>query len=124
MIAAGRNAPTPARSRSRRLGILVAWLVHTSVDWIHLLPGVTAIAIVAAVCLVRRPEQPRSEARRPALRWGATLGVALARHARGGQPERQALSGHFVSAARSALATGSGHARCERPIARCGSIPR
>ena len=28
-------------SRSRRSAIVVAWLVHTSVDWMHLLPGVT-----------------------------------------------------------------------------------
>ena len=36
------------------LGMVTAWLVHTSVDWIHLLPGVTGVALVGAVCLVRR----------------------------------------------------------------------
>jgi tetratricopeptide (TPR) repeat protein len=34
-------------------GMVGAWLVHTSVDWVHLLPGVTAMALVAVVTLVR-----------------------------------------------------------------------
>ena len=35
------------------IGTVSAWFVHTSVDWIHLLPGVTAVALVAAALLVR-----------------------------------------------------------------------
>jgi cytochrome c-type biogenesis protein CcmH/NrfG len=35
------------------LGTFVGWLVHTSVDWIHLLPGVTAVALCAAAVLLR-----------------------------------------------------------------------
>ncbi|HWX87077.1 MAG TPA: O-antigen ligase family protein [Solirubrobacteraceae bacterium] len=34
------------------LGALVAWLAQTSVDWMHLLPGLTAIAIAGAAVLV------------------------------------------------------------------------
>jgi len=33
-------------------GAFVAWLVHTSVDWLHNIPGVTGIAMCAAVALV------------------------------------------------------------------------
>jgi hypothetical protein len=33
-------------------GIFVGWLIETSVDWMHLLPGLTAIALGAAVALV------------------------------------------------------------------------
>ncbi|MCW2990129.1 MAG: O-antigen polymerase, partial [Solirubrobacterales bacterium] len=38
-------------------GAVSAWLIHTSVDWIHLIPGVTAIALGMAAVLVR-PGQP------------------------------------------------------------------
>jgi hypothetical protein len=34
-------------------GTLTAWWVHTSVDWIHLLPGVTGMALVAAAVVLR-----------------------------------------------------------------------
>lgn len=33
-------------------GMFTGWLVHTSVDWLHLLPGVTGIALFAAAVLV------------------------------------------------------------------------
>ncbi len=34
-------------------GAVIAWLTQTSVDWMHLLPGLTAIAIAAIAVLVR-----------------------------------------------------------------------
>ena len=40
-------------------GTFTAWLVHTSVDWTYLIPGVTAIALAAAVALVSGPESRR-----------------------------------------------------------------
>ena len=45
-------------SRTRRTlavaagGAFVAWLAHTSVDWLHNIPGVTGIALCAAAALV------------------------------------------------------------------------
>jgi len=36
-------------------GIFAAWLVQTSVDWLHLLPGLTAIALAAVAGLLVRP---------------------------------------------------------------------
>jgi UDP-N-acetylmuramyl pentapeptide phosphotransferase/UDP-N-acetylglucosamine-1-phosphate transferase len=76
-----RMRPAARRSAVTRsvmvgaVGAFTAWLVQASVDWMQLLPGLTAIAIVAAVVMVR----PRS-LRRPA---GATsrnprFGKALA----------------------------------------------
>jgi O-Antigen ligase len=37
-------------------GTFTVWLVQTSVDWTYLIPGVTAIALAAAVALVSGPE--------------------------------------------------------------------
>ena len=33
-------------------GLFVFWLIHTSVDWLHLIPGATGLALCAAACLV------------------------------------------------------------------------
>jgi tetratricopeptide (TPR) repeat protein len=39
--------------------MFISWLVHTSVDWIHLLPGATAVAMCAAGVLLR-PATPNA----------------------------------------------------------------
>jgi UDP-GlcNAc:undecaprenyl-phosphate GlcNAc-1-phosphate transferase len=67
------------------LGVFVAWLVQTSVDWMQLLPGLTAIALAGVAVLVapRRRLDPgertvapsrlgRTLAGRPALALGAS----------------------------------------------------
>ena len=52
-------------------GIFLTWLVHTSVDWLHLLPGVTGVALGAAAILVGPSAQaapvpvPQGRRRRP-----------------------------------------------------------
>ncbi len=46
------------------LGAFVAWLAQTSVDWMHLLPGLTAIAIAGAAVLVRPRRRPNEAAAR------------------------------------------------------------
>ena len=62
-----RMRPAAARSPLSRalmvgaVGAFAAWLAQTSVDWMHLLPGLTAIAIAAAAVLVRS-RSPRSTA--------------------------------------------------------------
>ncbi len=87
------------------LGVVTAWLVHTSVDWIHLLPGVTAVALVAAAGLVgpwRRPAEapgPSGRGRTLAIVVAAALVVVTAVSL-----TRQALSDRFESRARAALA--------------------
>jgi tetratricopeptide (TPR) repeat protein len=40
------------------LGAFAAWLAQTSVDWMHLLPGLTAFALAAASVVVSRWPQP------------------------------------------------------------------
>jgi tetratricopeptide (TPR) repeat protein len=47
------HAPLPRTLMVGGLGAFVAWLAQTSVDWMHLLPGLTAIAIAGAAVLVR-----------------------------------------------------------------------
>jgi UDP-N-acetylmuramyl pentapeptide phosphotransferase/UDP-N-acetylglucosamine-1-phosphate transferase len=49
---AARRSPTEAGMVVAAGGIFVVWLVHTSVDWIHLLPGVTGAALAAAAVLL------------------------------------------------------------------------
>jgi hypothetical protein len=53
-------------------GVFLAWLAHTSVDWLHNIAGLTGIALVAAGIVVARPE-PAEENRRPAGWRRATL---------------------------------------------------
>jgi tetratricopeptide (TPR) repeat protein len=43
-------------------GAFVAWLAHTSVDWLHNIPGVTGVALCAAAALVSPWAQRRSRA--------------------------------------------------------------
>ena len=40
------------------VGAFVAWLVQTSVDWMHLLPGLSAIALAGVAVLVRPRRRP------------------------------------------------------------------
>jgi hypothetical protein len=46
------RAPLQRSLMAGGLGAFVAWLAQTSVDWIHLLPGLTAIAVAGATVLV------------------------------------------------------------------------
>jgi hypothetical protein len=59
MARRGRNSPGRAMLAVAAGGAFVAWLGHTSVDWLHNLPGVTGVALCAAAALLapwsRRP---------------------------------------------------------------------
>lgn len=97
------------------VGAFVAWLVQTSVDWMQLLPGLTAIALAGLAVLVRprrhvprpaggvgRIEERRSRIARPAMALGAsallvTLVVA------GASLARQGLADYYRSRAQSLL---------------------
>lgn len=61
------------------LGALVAWLAQTSVDWMHLLPGLTAMAIVGSAVLVSPRGAAGSLPRPGALhgRLGLILGGSM-----------------------------------------------
>jgi tetratricopeptide (TPR) repeat protein len=56
-------------------GAFVAWLAHTSVDWLHNLPGVTGIALCAAAALVAPWSAGRGSRR---LMTGRIVAVAAA----------------------------------------------
>jgi UDP-N-acetylmuramyl pentapeptide phosphotransferase/UDP-N-acetylglucosamine-1-phosphate transferase len=77
----GRRARAAARN-SRDLGLAVAaggtflvWLVHTSVDWLHLIPGATGIALCATAVLIA-PWGRRKSAPRRTLRLVTVAGCA------------------------------------------------
>jgi hypothetical protein len=60
-------------------GIFIVWLAHSSVDWMHLIPGLTGIALCAAAALCAAPPAQGREAGRPL--WSRPLvavGVAVA----------------------------------------------
>jgi hypothetical protein len=81
---AARGSPAEAGIVVAAGGIFLVWLVHTSVDWIHLLPGVTGAALGAAAVLVspwRRAAPPgaaRGRAHKVAVAGCAALVVAAA----------------------------------------------
>lgn len=93
-------------------GTAVAWLGTTAVDWIHLLPGVTGVALVAGAVLVRPlgpspreeraalPAAPRGRLGRLALTAVAVVGLSLAVLSL----SREVLTEHFRDQAREALA--------------------
>lgn len=99
------------------LGVFVAWLVQTSVDWMHLLPGLTAIALTAAATLVRpqrgrrSPERTLAHARsacvltgRPALALAAST-VMVTLVVAGASLSRQGLSDLYRTRAQNELAS-------------------
>lgn len=55
---ASRAAPAEIGITVAALGIFTVWLAQTSVDWLHLIPGLTGIALGAAAILLR-PEPAR-----------------------------------------------------------------
>lgn len=93
------------------LGVLSAWSIHTSVDWMHLLPGVTGIAIAAMAVVLRRPPAdttPRLrkslDRRRPVVQAAGALAIGLVLTLAGLSLGRQALAEHYRSEAQQALA--------------------
>lgn len=88
-------------------GAFSAWLVHTSVDWIHLLPGITAIALAAAAVLLRPLADSRlgaGSAKPRAFTLAAPLAIAAALVLTGLSLSRQVLAEHYSSRAASSLA--------------------
>lgn len=69
---AARASPLARFTAVSATGIFSGWLLQTSVDWLHLFPGLTAIALAAAVALLARPD-----ARATTLGRGSKL-VAIA----------------------------------------------
>ena len=94
-------------------GGAAAWAVHTSVDWMHLMPGVTAIALcLLAVVLRARPEAGEAVPAAPpaggARRWriAVALAAAAAVVVAGASLARQGLDEREQRAAFAALGRG------------------
>jgi UDP-GlcNAc:undecaprenyl-phosphate GlcNAc-1-phosphate transferase len=87
-------------------GTAVVWLVDTSGDWMHLLPGVTAIALaaIAVLCLGAGEGGPfvaRRGGRLPSLVVAAAIAFVLA--VGGASLLRAGITRHYLDQARSAL---------------------
>jgi tetratricopeptide (TPR) repeat protein len=108
------TTPAAAGILVAALGATVAWFTQTSVDWMHLLPGITAVALGGMAVLLTAGGQsvPRGR-RRPG--WMAGLqgrrpaalgiaGVAVALVMAGASLSRQALADHFRSQAQNEVA--------------------
>jgi O-antigen ligase len=77
LVRLARDARTGQREATLAVsagGTFLIWLLHTSVDWLHLIPGLTGIALCAAAALVA----PRGVSDRPALTKGARTAIAVA----------------------------------------------
>jgi O-antigen ligase len=106
-----RRAPLRRALMTAGLGIFTAWLVQTSVDWMHLLPGLTAIALAGAAVLVWPRTRParaahgarsRSAGVQAAIALGVSL-VVIALIATGASLTRQGLADIYRSSAQSEL---------------------
>lgn len=89
-------------------GIVTAWAVQTCVDWIHLVPGATGIAIAGAGVLLM-PAFPTLQAGKPVPSWtprrilvAVTVGLALVLAAL--SLTRQGLGDYFRGVAQDQLA--------------------
>ena len=113
MRSAAAASPLGATLMIGGVGVVTAWLVQTSVDWIHLMPGLTGIALAMAAVLAlnrapaeavsRAPERTGRLALRPAALASATLaGLALVVGA--ASLSRQGLADFFRHRADAALA--------------------
>ena len=88
------------------LGMGTGWVIHTSVDWMHLIPGVTGMAIcAAAVVLCGRwsasPLQPGDHRTQRRIQWvllGILVTVAVV------SLTRQSLAEHYRARTENALA--------------------
>lgn len=120
---AARMRPAARRSALTRslmvgaVGAFNAWLVQTSVDWMQLLPGLTAIAIAAVAVMIRprnRPQPAEVTSRnsglvnaltsRPSLALGASA-VVVALIVAGASLSRQGLADLYRERAQNELAT-------------------
>jgi UDP-GlcNAc:undecaprenyl-phosphate GlcNAc-1-phosphate transferase len=125
-----RSALGSPRSRALltgALGAFAAWLAQASVDWMHLLPGLTGIALAAAAVLTWARGSPARVpttmsaglvgvlARRPALALGVSA-VTVALIAAGASLSRQGLAQLYREHAQAELA--------KNPAAALGDVNR
>lgn len=118
-ILAGLRPPTLEHTAAGLGGaaVLLVWLVQTSVDWLHLLPGVTAVALAAVILTAPHPGRrlrvvgnPTTEAlrvgTRRALGYALPIGFAVLAVLTGLLATRVTLADRYRSKARDALRAG------------------
>ena len=107
--AAARSSAGARTTMLAAIGVAIVWLVDTSGDWMHLLPGVSAVGLFAFAVLCRAGGQDaaatradRGRRRLPMLvgAAGATFVLAVG----GASLLRVGLALHYLSDARGALA--------------------
>ena len=84
-------------------GTFIAWLAHTSVDWLHNLPGVTAIALCAAAALVAPWSRASRNRRLTSGRILAVVAVCVVGIAAAYSVGRLAIAEHYRIDARDEL---------------------
>jgi hypothetical protein len=103
-----RAGPSDAVVLVGTLGVFSSWVAHTSVDWPHLLPGATGIALSAAAYLATEPAAlaAAGQPRRPvALGW-VVRGLAVVAVVVGAVfVARATVAAHYLDSARDALDT-------------------
>jgi hypothetical protein len=84
-------------------GAFVGWLMHTSVDWLHIIPGVTGVALCAAAALLAPWSRRAPERRLGPWRIVAMLVAAVAIIAAAESVGRIAAADKFRNDARNKL---------------------
>jgi hypothetical protein len=125
MRRAAAHSPGTLALLTGGLGVFSAWLAQDSVDWMHLLPGLTGIALAAAAVLtwprtpalarVRVSGVTRVLSRRPALALGVSA-IILTLIAAGASLSRQGLAQLYREHAQNELA--------RKPAAALGDVNR
>jgi hypothetical protein len=108
LLLSARRAATDLGLRSLVVacaGIFIGWLVHTSGDWLHLLPGLTGIALCAAavLCCAGGADTPRRRSGFAAI--GALAGCVTVVALGASMLSRLVVADHFRSAAQSRIAS-------------------
>jgi UDP-GlcNAc:undecaprenyl-phosphate GlcNAc-1-phosphate transferase len=76
---AARRSPLTHAVIVAGVGGASAWMVHTSVDWMHLLPGVTAVALCLIAVVLRQRDPGRAHASQRQIRpFSVVVAVAVA----------------------------------------------
>jgi UDP-GlcNAc:undecaprenyl-phosphate GlcNAc-1-phosphate transferase len=102
-LAQARRSPADAGLTVAAGGIFLVWLAHTSVDWIHLLPGVTGVAL-AAVAVLLAPWRAAAASPGGRLRGAVVAGCALLVVLAAIGLSRATLADRHARSARAALA--------------------
>lgn len=77
IVRRAREHPEELTALVGATGVLVTWTVQTSVDWLHLLPGLTGVALAALVLLLPSAGPAAPSRQRMLLTSSLAVGAAL-----------------------------------------------